>query len=434
MSEFEAQVDDLSHDGRGVTRVDGKVYFVEGALPGELIRFQRTKRHRRHETGKLVEILEPSDDRVEPPCQYFGVCGGCAMQHLDSAAQVAYKQGVLLDSLRRIGKVDPTRVLEPLTGASIGYRRKARLGIRFVPKKGGVLVGFRERHKSYITSLDECLALDPNISCLLPALHQLVGALSCYDRVPQIEVARGDSQVALVFRHLEALTDQDHERLQTFACDHDVDIYLQSGGPDTVMPLRTGEARLLQYRLDEFDINIRFDPTDFVQVNADVNDAMVKRAVELLQPNVTDNILELFCGIGNFSLPFARRAGSVVAVEANEIQVERARGNAQLNNIDNTEFVVADLYSDQIESLKRFDHCNKLFLDPPRSGAIETVKELVPKLKPERIVYVSCNPATLARDSELLVNKENYRLDEVGIIDMFPHTTHVESIAVFNLK
>ena len=432
MNLLEGEVGDLSHDGRGVVRCDGKVYFVEGALPGERIRFTRQRRRKKHEIGALEEVLEASPERAEPPCRYFGTCGGCALQHLDPAAQIRYKQRTLLENLERLGNVCPEQVLEPLVGPQRGYRRKARLGIRFVPKKGGVLVGFRERHKSYITSLDECLAMDQRVSALLPALHELVAQLSCYQRLPQIEVACADTHIAMVFRHLEALTETDIAILKDFAEQSDVDVYLQPGGLDTVHCLAPAEPRPLEYRLDGFDVSIRFEPTDFIQVNAELNTRMVEQAIELLDLQADDQVLELFCGIGNFSLPLATQAARVMAVEANQALVDRAWANARRNDLDNLEFAVADLYTEQVAALKSQQDCNKLLLDPPRSGAIEVVRDLVPEIWPERIVYVSCNPGTLARDSELLVRKHGYQMLNAGVMDMFPHTAHVESIAVFS--
>ncbi len=434
MNRLDGMVCDLTHDGRGVVRVDGKVYFVEGALPGERVEFTRTKRWRRHETGRLETVIEASDQRVEPPCEYFGVCGGCAIQHLSAPGQVAYKQRMMLENLERIGKVVPAAVMEPVTGPVTGYRRKARLGVRHVPKKGGVLVGFRERHKSYITSLAHCLALHPAASAMLPALHELVSGLSCFDRLPQIEVACGDSSIALVFRHLEPLTENDESRLRRFAVEHEADVYLQSGGPDSIKALAGTRPRRLSYTLAEHDVRIEFEPTDFVQVNAAVNESLVNTALNLLAPDPADRVLELFCGIGNFSLPLARRAGRVIGVEASELMVSRARGNAAGNDIANVEFVAADLYDDPAGTLSRHGDCDKLFLDPPRSGAVEVVRDLVPKIMPERIVYVSCNPSTLARDSEILVHREGYRLSSAGIVDMFPHTAHVESVALFERR
>ncbi len=421
---------DLSHDGRGVVKIDGKVYFVEGALPGEEVVFERLRRHRGHETGRLVEVTRPSADRVDPPCRYFGVCGGCALQHLSAEAQIDYKQRTLFDNLKRLGGVEPGHCRAPVSGPVTGYRRKARLGVRFVPKKGGVLVGFRERHKSYVTSLDSCLALHPAISALLPDLHGLVSGLSCRERLPQIEVAAGDGHTALVFRHLEPLTGEDLELLRGFEDRHGVDVYLQPAGLESVAALRPERARTLTYAPVE-GIEIAFEPTDFIQVNARVNEVMARDVTELLEPGADDRLLELFCGVGNLSLPVARQIGSVVAVEGSPTLVERARRNAASNAIDNVEFLAGDLYAEDLAWLHRFRDCNKMLLDPPRSGALEVVRDVVPVVRPVLIVYVSCNPATLARDAGLLVNKEGYRLVTAGVMDMFPHTAHVESIAVF---
>jgi len=428
---LEGVVRDLTHDGRGVVRVEDKVYFVEGALPGEKIEFVRLRRHRKHEIGKLEAIIEPASDRVSAPCQYFGVCGGCALQHLDPESQIATKQKTLIDNLERLGHVQPGEILEPLVGPATGYRRKARLGTQYVPKKGGVQVGFRERNKTCITSLDQCLAMHPSASRLLPDLHVLVAGLSCYQKLPQIEVACADSHVALVFRHLDPFTEDDLATLRNFAQTNDADVYLQPGGLHTVVCLEPPQARPLLYSLPEFDVTIQFEPTDFIQVNGDLNALMIKRGVDLLQCNKDDCVLELFCGIGNFSLPIATRAAHVIAVEANVDLVTRGRSNAERNGIENVEFCVANLYTEQIGDLKARQF-NKLFIDPPRTGALEVVRDLVPRTMPERIVYVSCNPATLARDSDILVNQHGYTLECCGVMDMFPHTAHVESIAVFS--
>lgn len=425
----ETRVTGLGHDGRGVGRHDGQVVFIDNALPGELVRYRPGKRRRKVLTATLEAIIERSPDRVAPPCPYFGTCGGCALQHLDHSAQLAHKHQQLVDSFERIAKVDPDRYLDPLPAAPWHYRRKARLGIRYVPKKGGVLVGFRERHKSYITSLDACLVLEQTLSGLLPGLHELVAGLSCYDRIPQIEVAAGDNAAALVFRHLESLTEADHERLIAFARHHDVRILLQPGGLDTIHALWPEEPESLYYDIDG-DIRIGFEPTDFIQVNGEQNRKLVAQALALLEPGPEDRVLDLFCGVGNFSLPIARRTAHVTGVEGEARLVRRAADNAALNEIGNTDFRAADLYAEELTGSWIDPSCNKLLLDPPRSGAMEIMK-LIPRLTPDRIVYVSCNPATLARDAELLVRKHGYRLRRAGVIDMFPHTAHVESIALF---
>lgn len=425
----EAGIDGLSHDGRGVGRHEGEVVFIDNALPGERVRFRPGKRRRKVRQAVLEEILDPSADRVTPQCPYFGTCGGCALQHLDPRAQLEHKQRQLADNLERIAKVTPDEYLTPESAEPWHYRRKARLGIRYVPKKGGVLVGFRERQKNYITSLNACLVLDRRLSDLLPGLHELVAGLSRYDRIPQIEVAAGDNAAALVFRHLEPLTDADHESLTAFGRHHDVRILLQPGGLDSIHMLWPTDAESLYYEVDDV-LRIHFDPTDFIQVNGVQNRKLVARALSLLEPGPGDRILDLFCGLGNFTLPVARRSGHVTGIEGEVRLVERGRENANLNGIENAEFKTADLYTEELTGNWIDDSYNKLLLDPPRSGAMEVMKR-VPDIDPERIVYVSCNPATLARDSEMLVRKYGYRLLRAGVIDMFPHTTHVESIALF---
>jgi len=425
------RVDGLNDDGRGVARVDGKVTFIDGALPGELVRYRILKGKRNFDQGELVEVVEASAHRVAPACEYFGVCGGCSLQHLDAAAQIGEKERVLRDKLRQFGGVEPEGWLAPLTGPAWGYRRSARLGVRNVPKKGGILVGFRERRSSYITPLRDCRTLDTRAARLLPALVDLISGLSRNDRIPQLEVACGDDEAALVFRHLEPLGTADHTALAAFGRRHDIRIYLQPQGSESVAPLEPAEPSLLSYRLPEFDVAIHFRPTDFIQVNADVNRQMVARAVALLDPQPAERVVDLFCGLGNFTLPLARRAAQVTGVEADRRLVLGARDNAVRNGIANAEFRQVDLYDEaqarEFWAGARFD---KLLIDPPRSGAMEVLK-LLPASGPCRLVYVSCNPATLARDGEYLVNSRGYRLSRAGVMDMFPHTNHVESIAVF---
>jgi len=426
-----AEVTGLSHDGRGVgRREDGQVVFIDTALPGETVRFRPGRKRRKVLQGTLAEIVAPSPDRVEPPCPYFGTCGGCALQHMDHDAQLRHKHQQLVDNLERMARVAPQEYMAPVAAAPWHYRRKARLGIRYVPKKGGVLVGFRERHKSYITSLDACLVLDRRLSDLLPALHELVAGLSCYRRVPQIEVAAADNAAALVFRHLEPFTDADRERLADFGRERGVQMLLQPGGLDSIHPLQPVDPEPLNYVIDG-DIRIRFEPTDFIQVNGEQNRKLVELALSWLAPEAGDHILDLFCGVGNFTLPIARRAGNVTGLEGEKRLVQRARDNAALNGIDNASFRTADLYAEELDGDWIHPAYNKLLLDPPRSGAMELMKR-VPDIAPERIVYISCNPATLARDAELLVRKHGYHLRRAGIIDMFPHTAHVESIALFS--
>lgn len=426
-----ATIESLSYDARGVTHIEGKAVFVEGALPGETVRLAILRQHRRYDNARLAEVLEPSPDRVAPPCPHFGVCGGCSLQHLRTDAQLAAKQYILASHLTHIGKVMPEAWLAPLAGAPFGYRRRARLGVRLVPKKGGVLIGFREKRRSYIAPLMQCLTLTPETSALLPALKSLVESLSGPDQLPQIEVAVGDNAVALTFRHLYELTEEDRNRLRTFGERHRTQIWLQSGGPDSLTALWPGSPERLRYSIPEFGVTLEFRPTDFVQVNAPMNQQMVGQAMKLLDLAPQDRVLDLFCGLGNFTLPIARRAGHVLGVEAEGSAVEMARQNARLNKIDNVEFRAVNLYDEKSSAAPWGDfHFDKLLLDPPRTGAIEAIKRLADPL-PGRIVYVSCNPSTLARDSQYLAQVLGYRLATAGAMDMFPQTSHVESMALF---
>jgi len=430
---IELQIHALSHDGRGVARnAEGKTVFVYGALAGETVMARLTQSRKGHDEADAIEVLSASPDRVEPRCPHFGVCGGCSLQHLDPAAQVAAKQQALLDALKHIGKVAPDTVLDPLVNASPwGYRRKARLGAKYVTKKGKVLVGFRERGTPYVTDLGECHVLHPKIAGLLLPLQQLIDGLSIRDRVPQIEVAMDDSQLVLIFRVMDPLSAGDHDALADFGRQHELFVYLQTGGPDTIAPL--GETAELAYALPAFDLTLRFLPSDFTQVNTDINRQMVSRALDLLEVGPDDQVLDLFCGVGNFTLPLATRARRVVGVEGDAGLVERARANAELNGLDNVGFHVANLYEDLERPPWLGEHYDKVLLDPPRSGALEVLEHL-PKLGAKRLVYVSCYPGTLARDAGELVHKHGYRLLAAGVMDMFPHTAHVESIALFERR
>ena len=428
---LEAEIDSLSHDARGVARVDGKVFFIDQALPGEWVRFQRGKKRRSHETGKVVEVLRRSKQRTLPACEYFGVCGGCALQHLSPAAQISSKQKQLRDNLERIAKTEPERYDPPLTGPHWGYRRKARLGVRYVPKKGGVLIGFRERNKSYITPLYHCDVLAPRLSALLPSLKTLLEQLSCFDRIPQIEVASADNATALVLRHLVDLAQSDLDRLSSYAASNDIQVFLQPKGLDSVFPLYPSNPEDLFYRLSDHDITIYFNATDFVQINDELNRKLVDTALEYLDPCPDETILDLFCGLGNFTLPLARKANKVVGLEGDKALVQRARMNSARNGINNAQFLNIDLYRNTAEKSWPYLKSDKVLLDPPRTGAIDVVKSL-DQLSSGRVVYISCNPATLARDAEVMVHKLGYTLRTARVVDMFPHTTHVESIAVFD--
>jgi 23S rRNA (uracil1939-C5)-methyltransferase len=424
-----ARVDSLTHDGRGVAHVDGRVVFVPGALPGEEVRIERVRRRRGHDEARLLEVLEPSPSRVTPRCQYFGACGGCALQHLARDAQLEAKQSVLVENLRRIGHVEPDTVLPPLAGDAWHYRRRARLSVRRVAAKGRTLVGFRERAAVYVTDMRDCAVLAEPVAHLIGPLADLVDTLAIRERVPQIEVAVAGGETHLVMRVLEPPTMEDRERLRRFAAEHGVRWYLQPEGPQSARPLEEDTA-LPRYRLDRFDVEIEFAPTEFVQVNGGLNELLVDRALELLAPEATDEVLDLYCGVGNFTLPLARRAAHVTGVEGATELVERARANAARNGLANVSVHVADLNADVGDlpwARRRYD---LLLLDPPRAGAAAVV-EHVPQWQPRRIVYVSCDPATLARDAGRLVGTHGMRLVAAGIADMFPHTAHVEAVALF---
>jgi 23S rRNA (uracil1939-C5)-methyltransferase len=429
----EATVESMSHDGRGVVRIDGKATFVHGALPGERVRLRIARRHRNFDEAETAAVLEPSADRVEPACERFGVCGGCSLQHLDPRAQIASKQQVLLDALRHIGDLEPERVFAPVTGPSPwGYRRKARLGVKFVAKKAKALVGFRERNSSFVTDTDRCPVLHPRVGETLGALATLIGSLDIRDRVPQVEVAMGDEACVFVFRTLVPPSAADADRLRSFGGAHGVAVYVQEGGLDSIRPLDPPGVQLT-YALPEFGVELEFRPGDFTQVNFDVNRLMVARAVELLRPQGCERVLDLFCGLGNFTLPIARRAAEVVGVEGEAGLVARARANALRNGIGNARFVTANLYAALDAEPWAHERFEAALLDPPRTGAIELLP-LLPRLGVARLVYVSCYPGTLARDAAELVHRHGYRLAGAGAMDMFPHTAHVESIAVFERR
>ena len=425
----EADVVDLSHEGMGVARVDGKAVFVADALPGERVVMRRVARHRNFDQAVLESVLVASPDRVAAACPHFGTCGGCALQHLDPAAQLRFKQAQLLENLARLGGVEPAGLLPPLEGPVWGYRRRARLGIKLVPRKGRVLVGFRERSAPYVADLHECRVLAPPAGSLIDPLAQLVAGLAIVARVPQAEVAIADDACALVLRVLEPPSDADLATLRAFESTHGVRIYLQPGGVDTVEPLTQGRPPL-EYALPGFDVRIRFEPTDFIQVNGALNARMVSRAVELLGAGRDDRVLDLFCGLGNFSLPLARGAGHVVGIEGEAGLVARARLNASLNGIANAEFHAANLAADTAAAPWARTAYSHVLLDPPRAGAWE-VLPVVARSGAGRVVYISCHPGSLARDAGALVREHGYRLVSAGVMDMFPHTTHVEAMAVF---
>jgi 23S rRNA (uracil1939-C5)-methyltransferase len=422
-----ALVESLDREGRGVARAEGKAVFIEGALPGERVEYTSVRRKPSYELGALTRTLRASAARVAPRCPYFGTCGGCAIQHLDPHAQVAAKQRVLEDALWHIGKVRAETLLAPIHGPAWGYRHRARLSARYVPKKGGALVGFRERRSAYVAEMRSCDVLPPRVSALIVPLRSLVEALSVRERLPQIEVAVGEEIVVLVLRILEPLTTADEAVVKAFADEHRVQLWLQPGGPGSARPFHPLDAPPLYYSLPEFDLRIRFAPADFTQVNQAVNGMLVRRVVQLLAPRPGERVLDLFCGLGNFALPIARRGASVVGVEGNAALVEGAARNAQVNGLD-AEFRVADLFD--ASTCSDLPPCDAMLVDPPREGAIEVVKALGDG-GPGRIVYVACDPATLARDAGVLVRVKGYRLAAAGVANMFPHTAHVESVGLF---
>jgi 23S rRNA (uracil1939-C5)-methyltransferase len=402
--------------------------FVEGALPGEDVAFQVLKKKLSHEFGKATSILQPSSSRVTPRCAHFGVCGGCATQHADTRTQMAAKQRWLEENFARIGKVQPETLLPVVLGQEWGYRNRARLSVRRVPKKGGVLVGFRERRSTYVADMRECPVLPEKVAALIPGLKALIERLSINERVPQIEVAAGDDATVLVFRHLLPLSAEDLLRLKDFSQRHGVQVWLQPGGPESAHPLEPANG-VLHYELPEFGVRIAFRPTEFTQVNFAMNRLLVSRAMRLLDPQPGERIADLFCGLGNFSLPLAVLGAKVIGFEGSAPLIERARQNAAANRLV-AQFEVLDLFKHGFASYGPFD---KLLIDPPREGAVEVVKSL-PDAWPRRIVYVSCDPATLARDAGILVHTRGFRLVSAGVVNMFPHTAHVESIAVFDRK
>jgi len=447
LNELQFDVESLDLEANGVARHEGKVVFVRGALPGERVAAEIVRRKPKFDVAQTVEVLRPSSARVQPRCPHFGVCGGCSMQHVDAGAQMAIKQRALEDQLRHIGKVAPQTWIAPISGPAWRYRHRARLSVRDVPKKGGVLVGFHERASSYVADMRECHVLPARVSELLLPLRALIEALSIRRRVPQIEVAvgeggEGSEQVALVLRVLDAPDADDLERLRHFAEEHRIEWWLQPKGPDSIDLFCNADGRLardgarssLAYALPEFGVRMPFRPTDFTQVNARINEVLVRRALRWLDPRPGARVADLFCGLGNFSLPIAARAARVVGIEGNPALVERAAANAAVNGLgERCEFRVANLFEIDGERWRSLGHFDSVLVDPPREGAIELAKAIAADdAKPSRIVYVSCNPATLARDAAVLVHQGGYVLRAAGAVNMFPHTSHVESMAVFS--
>jgi 23S rRNA (uracil1939-C5)-methyltransferase len=425
----EGDIVDLTHDGRGVARINGKAVFIDGALPGERVRFRVLKRRRSMDEAGLVDVLIASPDRVTPRCAHFGVCGGCTLQHLSGEAQLAAKQRQLLEDLERIGKVVPERILAPLAGPQWGYRRRARLGVKFVHKKGRVLAGFREREKPYLADIRRCEVLLESLATLPQELAALTETLTIREEVRQVEVAAGDEVTALVLRVMQAPSPEDLLKIEAFGAQHGLQIFLQPGGLDSVRPVRS-DYPPLSYAVDGGAVTLEFGPVDFIQVNRAINAAMVDAAIGLLQPRESDRVLDLFCGLGNFTLPLARRARRVMGVEGDGELIAKANRNAQRNGIGNADFAVENLFEPAKFGAWAQQSYDLLLLDPPRAGAVELLP-CMRQWQPRRVVYISCHPGSLARDAGILVNEYGFTLAAAGVMDMFPHTTHVESIAVF---
>lgn len=423
------RIESLDRQGRGVAHVEGKTIFVDGAAPDEWLEYASYRKKPAWEAAQIVRIEKEGAARVHPRCRFFGTCGGCSMQHLDEATQIAVKQRVLEDALWHIGRVHPETVLRAIHGVSWGYRHRARLSARYVPKKGGSLVGFHERKSSFVADMTSCEVLPPRVSELITPLRALIGSLALRERLPQVEVAVGEEKIALVLRVLAPPGAEDLELLRRFAGERGVELWLQEAGPDSAKRFWPLEGPALHYALPEFGLRMAFGPTDFTQVNPAVNRLLVRSALGLLDPQPGEKVGDFFCGLGNFSLPAARRGAVVLGLEGSAALVARARTNATANGLaDQCSFQTADLFDAVF--CARLPACDKALLDPPRDGAIELVKSFE-RNPPRRIVYVSCDPATLARDSALLVHAQGYRLAAAGVVNMFPHTSHVESLALF---
>ena len=426
-------IESIDQEGRGIAHHEGKVIFIEGALPGERVTYASYRRKPSFEMAQVTSITNHSYMRVQPKCIHFGVCGGCAMQHLDSGAQVAVKQRILEENLARIGKVEPETILSPIHGSYWGYRQRARISVRHVMKKGRTLVGFHEKRSSFVADLTRCEILSPKISALITPLSELIDGLSIRERLPQIEIACGDDVDVLVLRIMEALSPSDETALRAFADAHDIQFWLQTKGPETAVPFHPPVAPPLSYNLPEFAVEMPFAPTEFTQVNHQLNRVMVHRALRLLDPQAHENIADFFCGLGNFTLPIARSGAQVLGIEGSAALVKRAMQGAQHNGLTgNAKFMDMNLFEMSEETLAKLGRFDKWLVDPPRDGAIELLKAITPETAPQRIVYVSCNPATLARDAEVLVHVKGYTMKAAGVMNMFPQTAHVESIAIFD--
>jgi 23S rRNA (uracil1939-C5)-methyltransferase len=425
-------IESLDHDARGITRLDGKTIFVEGALPGEQVEYLSFRQKPTYEIARLIRVIKASPARVAPGCPHYGVCGGCSMQHFDPAAQVAAKQRVLESNLWHLARLLPEQLYAPIYGPFTAYRYRARLSVHYAANKGGVLIGFHERKSSFVADMQQCLTLPPHVSALLQPLHGLIARLSLCKSIPQIEIAVGEQVTALVLRTLAPLTAADEKLLRAFADQHGIVFYLQPKGPASAYRFYPLSGPQLAYRLPDFDIEHFFSPTEFTQVNPEVNRVLVRRAMALLEPRRGERIVDMFCGLGNFTLPIARSGATVVGIEGSQDLVRRATENAAANGLaGRVEYGLANLFEVTPASLQALGRFDKMLIDPPREGAVELVRALGSD-GPRRIVYVSCNPATLARDAAILVGQKGYRLAGAGVINMFPNTSHVESIALFS--
>jgi 23S rRNA (uracil1939-C5)-methyltransferase len=428
------KIESLSHDGRGIAHYNGKITFVNNALPGESVFVKIIKQHKKFNEATADIIEKANPDRVIAECPHFGICGGCALQHLDANAQIKLKQNVLLEQLKHFGRVEPKEILPPLTGPIWGYRHKARLSVKYVQAKNSALVGFHEKNGRFVADLKACITLHPHVGQLITPLKNLITDLTIRDGIAQIEVAIGDDKTALIFRHLKTPAQTDLDKLCQFAHQHDLSIFLQPGNSDSIHLLypqpQTTEDEFISYQLTHSDLKLFFHPNEFSQINPDINHKMIKRAIELLEPEQTDDILDLYCGFGNFTLPLARLCRTIVGVDGNHKAIECGKKNASYNQINNATFYSSELTETCQYQPWAKNTYQKLLLDPPRVGA-EPILPLIAKLKPKKIVYISCNPATFARDAGELVNVYKYKLLQCGVMDMFPHTKHVEAIALF---